>query len=157
MIVQQGKVISILFSLRSDQDNKLIASRQHKPLEFLVGQKKLILGLDEELIGLSIGDTKKIKIPPEKGYGLRDESRVRSLQRSQISEHVELHQGMTLKKKTKSGAIVTGIVKSFDDEQVVVDFNHPLAGETLNFETEIIDIREATAEEAEGCNEEPSE
>ncbi|RPH99968.1 MAG: peptidylprolyl isomerase [Calditrichaeota bacterium] len=157
MIVQQGKVISILFSLRADQDNKLIASRQHKPLEFLVGKKKLILGLDKELIGLSIGDTKKVKIPPEKGYGLRDESRVRSLQRSQISDHIELHQGMTLKRKMKSGTIVTGIVKSFDEEQVVVDFNHPLAGETLNFETEIIDIRDATAEETQDGYKEPSE
>jgi FKBP-type peptidyl-prolyl cis-trans isomerase 2 len=56
---------------------------------------------------------------------------------------------MTLKRKMKNGAVVTGIVKSFDDEHVLVDFNHPLAGETLNFETEIIDIRDATAEETE--------
>ena len=147
MKVQKGKFISILFSLRLDRGDKLIASRLQKPLEFLVGQKKLILGLDKELLGLEVGEKKKVKIAPENGYGLRKEGRVWSLKRSQIPDHIEVHEGKILKRKKKNGEFKKGVVKSFDDQTVVVDFNHPLAGETLNFETEIIDIRDATNEE----------
>ncbi|MBN1561865.1 peptidylprolyl isomerase [candidate division KSB1 bacterium] len=149
MKVQKGKVISILYSLKLDRGNKLIAARLKKPLQFLVGKKKMILGLDKELLGLETGEKKKIKIAPENGYGLRDEQRVLTLQRSQLAEGVKLHEGMVLQRKTKDGHVRKGVVKSFDEQTVLVDFNHPLAGETLNFETEIVDIRDATAEENE--------
>lgn len=149
MIVQKGKYVSILFSLRLDRDDKLIASRLKKPLEFLFGQKKLILGLDKELLGLKAGDKKKVKIAPEHGYGFRNEQLVLSLNRSQIADSIRMQEGMILKRKMKSGRLVKGVVKSFDDRTVVVDFNHPLAGETLNFETEIVDIRDAKKEEFE--------
>jgi FKBP-type peptidyl-prolyl cis-trans isomerase 2 len=149
MVVQKGKVISILFSLRLDKSNRLVASRLKKPLEFLVGKRKLILGLDEQLLGLKVGDKKQVKIEPENGFGLRNEARCLSLKRSQISENTDVHEGMILKSKTKKGKLVKGIIKSFDDKNVVVDLNHPLAGETLCFKTEIVQIRDATKDEIE--------
>jgi len=147
MRVQEGKVISILYSLRIARSDKLIASQLHKPLEFLVGQKKLILGLDKELLGLEVGEKRKVKIAPENGYGLRDEKRVRSVKRSKISDRVDMHEGMILKRKKKNGELMRGVVRSFDDQIVVVDCNHSLAGETLHFETEILDVRDATKED----------
>lgn len=143
MRVQKGKVISILFSLKIDRDGRIIASRLQKPLEFMVGQQHLILGLDNELLGLQAGDKKRVTITPENAYGYRDEHLVLSLKRSQIPAKIDLHQGTILKRKTKNGKLLKGAVKSFDDQTVVVDFNHPLAGETLNFETEIIAVRDA--------------
>lgn len=151
MKVQKGKIISILYSLKLDRGNKLIAAQLKKPLEFLVGKKKLILGLDKELLGLETGEKKKIKIAPENGYGLRDEKRVVTLQRSQLADGIDLHEGMVLQRKTKDGHIRKGVVKSFDEQTVVVDFNHPLAGETLCFETKVVDIRDATTEEIESA------
>jgi len=152
MKVQKGKYISIFYSLKLDRTNKLIASRLKKPLQFLVGQKKLILGLDKELLGLEPGEKKRVTIRPENGYGFRDDQLILSIDRSHIADHVKLHKGMILKKKTKDGKVVKGVVKSFDDQSVIVDFNHPLAGETLNFETEILDIRDAATEEVENTN-----
>ena len=149
MTVQNGKVISIFYSLRNDSDGKVVASRLRKPFEFLFGKKKLILGLDKELLGLKVGERKTVKIAPEDGYGLREEKRVLSLKRSQIPDSIEMHEGMTLKKKSKSGKLLKGIVKSFDNQHVIVDLNHPLAGETLHFKTEIVEIRDATKEEIE--------
>ena len=151
MKVQKGKVISILYSLKLDRGDKMIAAQLKKPLEFLVGKKKMILGLDKELLGLETGEKKKIKIAPENGYGLRNEQRVLTLQRSQLADGVDLHEGMVLQRKTKDGHIRKGVVKSFDEQTVLVDFNHPLAGETLSFETEIVDIRDATTEEIENA------
>jgi FKBP-type peptidyl-prolyl cis-trans isomerase SlyD len=151
MKVQNGKVISIFYSLKLDRGGKLIASQLKKPLQFLVGKKKLIFGLDKELLGLERGEKKKIKIAPEKGYGLRDEHRVVALERSQLADGIKLHKGMVLQRKAKNGKVRKGVVKSFNEQSVIVDFNHPLAGETLNFETEIVDIRDATAEESENA------
>ena len=142
MTVQKGKAVSIFFSLKVDKSNKLIASRQQKTLDFIVGEKKLILGLDRELIGLEPGDKKKVTITPENGYGFRDEELVLSLNRSQLAEHIKVREGLILKRKTKSGKVVKGLVSSFNDETVMVDFNHPLAGETLQFETEIVDVKD---------------
>jgi len=144
MIVQEGKVISILYSLRIARSDKLIASRLHKPLEFLVGKEELILGLEKELLGLQVGEKKKVRIAPENGYGLRDEKRIRTVNRSKISERVDVQEGMILKRKLKSGELMRGVVTSLDDHTVVVDCNHSLAGETLAFESEVLGIRDAT-------------
>lgn len=144
MIVQEGKVISILYSLRVASNDKLIASHLHKPFEFVVGQEELILGLDKELLGLKVGEKKKVKIAPENGYGLRDEKRVWSVKRSRISDHVDVREGMTLKRKRKNGELMRGVVKSINEQTVVVDGNHSLAGKTLAFESEILAIRDAT-------------
>jgi FKBP-type peptidyl-prolyl cis-trans isomerase SlyD len=149
MTVQNGKVVSILFSLRKAGDKTLVASRMHKPFEFLYGQKKLILGLDKELLGLKIGEKKTIEIAPENGYGLREEKRILSLKRSQIPEGIKMHEGMTLKRKMKNGKLLKGVVMSFDSQHVVLDLNHPLAGEILKFKTEIVHIRDATIKEIE--------
>jgi len=143
MTIQKGKAVSIFYSLKIDQGDKLIASQKKKPLDFIVGEKKLILGLDKELIGLEPGDKKKVTITPENGFGFRNEELVLSLKRSQISEHIKVREGLVLKRKTKSGKVMKGLVASFNDQTVTVDFNHPLAGETLRFETEIVDVRDA--------------
>ena len=147
MIVQNGKYISILYSLKLERDNTPIVTRLKKPLELLVGTETLILGLDKELLGLKAGEKTKIKITPENGYGLRDEQLVLSLKRSQIGKQVKLQEGMTLKRKTKDG-ILRGVVKSINDQDVVVDLNHPLAGKTLKFEAEIVGIRNASPKES---------
>jgi FKBP-type peptidyl-prolyl cis-trans isomerase 2 len=143
MTVQNGKAISIFFSLKVDRGNKVIASQRQKPLSFIVGEKKMILGLDQELIGLKTGEKKTVKITPESGYGFRDEKLVVPLDRAKIAKDVHMREGMTLQRKTKSGKVMKGHVTSFNDDTVMVDFNHPLAGETLFFETEIVDVREA--------------
>ncbi len=145
MTVQFGKAVSILFSLKVDQNNKVIASHQKKPLHFVVGEKRMILGLDRELIGLKLGDKKQVTLTPDNAYGYRDEELVVSINRSKLAEHIKVHKGLVLNRKTKSGKVLKGIVSSFDDESVTVDFNHPLAGQTLRFETEIIDVKDATA------------
>ncbi len=143
MIVEKGKIISIFYSIKLVQNGKLIASRLKKPLRFRVGDKKLILGMDKELLGLKAGDKKKVRITPENGYGFRNEKLVKSLKRSQISDNVNVREGVILKKKAKSGRLFKGRIKSFDDQNVIIDFNHPLAGETFNLEMQVIDIRNA--------------
>lgn len=145
MTVQFGKAVSILFSLKVDKDNKLIASQQKKPLHFVVGEKKMILGLDKELIGLKPGDKKQVTLTPDNAYGYRDEELVVSIDRSKLADHINVKKGLVLSRKTKSGKVLKGMVSSYDDQRVTVDFNHPLAGQTLRFDTEIIDVKDAIA------------
>jgi len=143
MTIQTGKAVSILFSLRVDQGDKLIVSHQKKPLNFIVGEKRMILGLDKELIGLKPGDKKQGMITPENGYGYRDEELVLSIKRARLAKHLDIRKGLVLSRRTKSGHVVKGSVSSFDDQTVTVDFNHPLAGETLRFEMEVVDVKDA--------------
>ena len=143
MTVQFGKAVSILFSLKVARNDRLIASHLKKPLHFVVGEKKMILGLDNELIGLKPGDKKQVTLTPDNAYGYRDEGLVVSVDRSKLAEHIKVHKGLVLSRKTKSGKVVKGMVSDFDDQIVTLDFNHPLAGQTLRFETEIIDVKDA--------------
>ncbi|MBN1481803.1 hypothetical protein EH223_05630 [candidate division KSB1 bacterium] len=145
MTIQLGKAVSILFSLKVARNDKLIASHQKNPLHFIVGEKKMILGLDNELIGLKPGDKKQVTLTPDNAYGYRDEELVVSIDRSKLAEHINVHKGLVLSRKTKSGRVLKGRVASFDSHVVMVDFNHPLAGQTLRFEAEIIDVKDAVA------------
>jgi len=113
--------------------------RKFKPLTVTVGDDRVIEGLQEALLGMDVGDTQVIRIPPERAYGEHSEDRVASYDRAAFDEMIgdrELTEGFEV--ETEDG--LPGVVVDFDEENVTVDFNHELAGETLEFDIEVLEV-----------------
>ena len=135
-MIAQNKIVSIEYEVFNQADNTLLDSNKNgAPLEFLVGSGQVISGLENALMGASIGDNVKATIAPEDAYGTYQSDFVQEVAREQF-EGIELKAGMTLFGQGEDGQTVQVSVKDFND--------HPLAGKTLNFDVKIIDVREAT-------------
>jgi len=147
MQIKENQVVSIKYDLYEFGKNDILDSNMNqKPLEFITGSGQVIPGLEKELLKLSKGDKADIKVEPTEAYGLYNDEAVEVIPREQFSG-LELEKGMTLYGQSEDGRSVQVIVKDFNDENVTVDFNHPLAGKTLLFSVEITDARDATQEE----------
>ena len=147
MAINDNQVVSISYELKDVANGEVIDSNlDAAPLTFIVGKGQIIPGLENELKSLSQGDSADIEVAAKDGYGEYDEAAVQSLPKEQFAG-LEMTEGMTLYGQGEDGGTVQVIVKSFNDETVNVDFNHPLAGKNLLFAISITEVREATADE----------
>jgi FKBP-type peptidyl-prolyl cis-trans isomerase SlyD len=151
MTIEKNKVVKMHYTGTFSDGSVFDSSEGREPLEFIYGTGMIIPGLEEGLEGLDIGAKKKIEnIPASKAYGERSEQAMQEMPKSQLPEEIQsqLTVGMQLAAQGPHGAIPV-VVAEIKDDTVVMDFNHPLAGKELNFEVEIVDVRDATKEELE--------
>ena len=146
MKISKGKVISIHYALNDTAGEVLESSEGQAPLEYLHGHGNIIAGLEKALEGKVAGDKLKAVIPPEDGYGIRDESLVKELPLSSFQSQDEVAVGAQFQAETSQGPRLATVTK-MDDKNVTVDLNHPLADQTLSFDIDIVEVREATEEE----------
>ncbi|MDD3323774.1 MAG: peptidylprolyl isomerase [Sulfurospirillaceae bacterium] len=147
MGIGENKVVSISYELKDVQSGDVLDSNlEAAPLSFIVGKGQIIPGLEEEIKKLSAGDSSEIKVLAKDAYGEYDQNALQTLPREQFAG-LELEVGMTLYGQGENGETVQVLVKSFSDEIVEIDFNHPLAGKDLLFSVEILEVRDATANE----------
>jgi FKBP-type peptidyl-prolyl cis-trans isomerase SlyD len=146
MAVAKDKVVSIDYTLKSDEGQVLDTSSGKPPLAYLHGAGNIIPGLEEALEGKAAGDQLNVQIPPERAYGSRDEKLVQAVPRTAFEGAPELQRGMQFQANTNMGPRLLTIVEVAPDK-ITVDANHPLAGVTLNFDVKVVDVRDATAEE----------
>lgn len=143
-MIAENKIVSMEYEVFDEADSSLLDSNKGgAPLEFLVGSGQVISGLEKALMGAKIGDSIKATIAPEDAYGIYQSDFIQEVPRDQFSG-IELKAGMTLFGQGEDGQTVQVSVKDFNDEQVIIDYNHPLAGKTLSFDVKILDVREAT-------------
>ena len=148
MVIANGKVVSIHYTLKNGAGEVLDSSSGAEPLAYLHGVGNLIPGLEQALDGHTVGDKVDVSVAPEKGYGERHEQLVQQVPRSAFAEVEGLEAGMRFRAEGPDGEqIVT--VTAVSEEEVTVDGNHPLAGETLEFAVEVSEVRDATDEETE--------
>ena len=141
------KVISIEYSLKdANTKEDLDTNVGGKPLEFISGTGQIIPGLQNELLKLDIGAKTDVLVQPTDGYGDIDKEAIQTLPKEQFAG-VELEEGMSLYGTGENGETVQVVVSSFTNDEVTIDYNHPMAGRTLMFTVEILSIREATEEE----------
>lgn len=145
MKIQQNSVVKMHYAVKDKDDNLIDSSYDSEPLEFIMGTKFLIEGLENALIDHVTGDSFEVKVDAENAYGPRFDGLVQTLGKELFADF-EVEVGMQLRAGTDNGE-QTVIVVAKDDESVTVDGNHPLAGIDLAFDVEILDIREATADE----------
>lgn len=142
MEIENQRVVLIHYTLKNDQGEVLDSSAGGEPLAYLHGMGNIVPGLEKALTGKKAGDKLNAKVAPEEGYGLRDEKLIQQVPRRSFQGVRELKPGMRF---NSQGGPVT--VTRVMGDMVTIDGNHALAGETLNFEIEVTQVREATGEE----------
>ena len=147
MKIGKESVVSMHYTLKDDAGAIVDSSDGRDPLTFLQGAGNIIPGLEEALLGKAVGEKFKVSLPPEKGYGQRDERLVQSIPRAQFQGAPELKVGMQFQVNSPNGPMILTIKELRGEEEVIVDGNSEMAGKTLHFEIEITDIREASKEE----------
>ncbi len=145
-VVADDVVVSLAYKLTVDGE-VLDEAADEDALEFLQGHRNIIPGLENQLAGMKIGESKSVVVPPATGYGEVDKDSVDEIPASEFPEGVTPEVGMELEIKDKEGNEMFGRVLSIQDDTVTMDFNHPLAGKDLHFEVKIVDLRAATGEE----------
>jgi len=142
--VQDGVVVSMEYTLHVDGE-QLDSSDGQGPLQFLVGYGNVISGLESEMMGMKIGDSKDVIVQPEDGYGEFDDEAFMILPRDQFPKDMPLEVDAELTVRDDEGHTRYARVDGIEGDNVRLDFNHPLAGKTLNFDVKIKDIKAAEA------------
>ena len=114
--------------------------QREEPLEFTIGLDRMIPGFERAVTGLAPGESVKVEIPADEAYGTRSEDLVREFARGEFPDHIQLEEGVILSADGPEGQRVRFKVLSVTEEVVVLDGNHPLAGEDLTFEIELVEI-----------------
>lgn len=148
MKIENKKVVTIHYTLSDKNGQVLDTSDGSDPLHYLHGYGNIIPGLEEALKGKTNGDKITVSIPPEKAYGMYNEKDKLQVNKSQFEGIDEIKIGMDIQTRTQDGIKMYRVEKIFGDT-VILDGNHALAGETLNFEVEVMDVRDASEEELE--------
>jgi FKBP-type peptidyl-prolyl cis-trans isomerase SlyD len=148
MKIGEDKVVSIHYTLTDSGGSVLDSSSGNEPLLYLHGAGNIIPGLESALEGKVSGDKLSVTIEPEQGYGTRDERLVQAVPRSAFKGVEQLAPGMQFQAQGPQGTRLV-VITQVTSDIVTVDANHPLAGQTLHFEVEITEVRDATAEELE--------
>lgn len=146
MQVAQDAVVSIHYTLTNDKGETLDSSAGAEPLVYLHGNGNLIPGLENALAGKQAGDKLSVKIAPADAYGEYDKSLVQQVPRRQFKGVGDVREGMQFQVQSNAGPRMVTVTKVAGD-MVTIDGNHALAGQNLNFEVEIAEVRAATSEE----------
>lgn len=148
MHVAANKVVSIEYTLTNAQGEVMDSSADREPMAYLQGHQNIIPGLESALEGKSVGDQLQVTIEPAEAYGERDESLRQAVPRTMFEDADNVQVGMQFQTVTDQGTQVVTVTQ-MDTEEVTIDANHPLAGETLTFDVTVVDIREPSPEELE--------
>ena len=136
------KEVTLHFALKLENGDVVDSTFDKQPATFKVGDGNLLPGFEVALYGFKAGDKRNLQIEPENAFGQPNPQNVQVMPRSQFAD-MELSEGLLVIFNDAANAELPGVVKAFDDAQVTVDFNHPLAGKTLSFDVEIIEVRQA--------------
>ena len=148
MQIANDVVVSIEYTLTDDQGNVIDSSVGGQPLAYLHGAGNIIPGLEVALEGKQVGDSLKVSVAPADGYGEKDEGLLQVVPRSMFRGVDQIEPGMQFHAQTDYGMQVITVAK-VEGDNVTVDGNHPLAGQNLNFDVKVLEVRAATAEELE--------
>lgn len=147
LTVKDDIVVCLDYTLRLDDGEVLDTSNDRDPLEFLQGHGQIIPGLEQALYGMAVGDEKQVTVAPSEGYGETDPEALQMVPRDVFPSDLELTEGLQLSMRDEAGQVLQAFVAEVRPDGVLLDFNHPLAGETLFFDVRIASLRLATQDE----------
>lgn len=148
MQIEKNAVVAIDYTLTDTEGQVLDTSEGRGPLNYLHGAGNIIPGLERALEGKAEGEKLQVTVPPEEGYGQRDDALVQQVPRKLFAETAEPKPGMQFQAQGPQGTQLLTVVE-VQEEQVTVDANHPLAGRELSFDVAVVNVREATPDEIE--------
>lgn len=147
MKVAENTAVSIDYTLKNDQGAVIDSSEGKDPLTYVHGTGRIIPGLEEALDGKEEGEEFSVTLKPEKGYGKHDDSLILTVARERFQNPDDISEGMQVQAQLQDGSVGVLTIKGIADDQVTLDANHPLAGETLHFDVLVTGVRQATQEE----------
>jgi len=146
MNIEKKKVVSFHYTLNDEKGEQVESSRDREPMVYLHGAGNIIRGLEKAMEGKVAGDQFEVTVPPEEAYGKRRENGVQRIPAKHFKQPQRLQKGQRMVLQTKQGPVQVTVVK-VGRFNIDVDTNHPLAGQTLTFNVEVTDVRDATDEE----------
>jgi peptidylprolyl isomerase len=138
---KKGDTVKIHYTGRLQDGSVFDSSSGREPLQFIIGSGKVIVGFDEAVTGMKVGEKKTAEIPCEKAYGERNASMVMVVDRKQVPAELDPEVGQRLEMGSPSGELLTVNIVDVNDEKITLDANPPLAGEDLTFDIELVEIR----------------
>ena len=141
MPAKDGDTVLVHYTGTLDDGTMFDSSREGAPLEAVLGQRMLIPGFETAIVGMNVGDTKTVTIPPEQAYGERMEDLIIVLPKEEIPAHMTPEVGMLVQLATEDEEEFEAMITDIGDEGLTLDANHPLAGEALTFELELMEIK----------------
>jgi FKBP-type peptidyl-prolyl cis-trans isomerase SlyD len=148
MAIGANKVVTLNYKLTDDQGNVLQTTNE-EPFIYLSGNNQILPKLEEQIDTMLIGGKKNIELSSSDAYGDYDEKAVQQVKKEEFPEGSNLQEGMQYMAHTPDGQPIPFVIKEVKDEDITIDFNHPLAGKNLKFDVELVDVRDATVEELE--------
>lgn len=137
--IADGKKVKMHYTMKVD-GGVVESSLERKPFEFVFGQGAVMPGLENGVRGLKAGDRKTLTIQPKEGFGEVDPQALVAIPKTRFSEDQDIKAGMVYNVQSQSGIPLRGIVKEVKEENVLLDFNHPLAGKKLELDVEILEV-----------------
>jgi len=147
MQIQKDKVVTIDYTLKNDDGEIIDSSNDGEPLAYIHNSGHIIPGLESALDGKKAGESVSVRVPPEDGYGLRDDALTQVMPRAAFEGVDNIEVGMQFHAEGVDGGMQVITVAAIDGDEITIDGNHPLADQHLNFDVEIKDVRDASAEE----------
>lgn len=144
--IANNHVVDFNYTLKDDEGNILDQS-QGQPLSYLHGHQNIIPGLESQLAGKKVGDKFTASVEPADAYGEFDDAAVQEVPRENFQGVDNIEPGMQFQSQTEDGQVMLVTVRDVQDDMVIVDANHPLAGKKLHFDVEITGVRDASPEE----------
>ena len=137
---EKGSKVKVHYTGKLTDDTVFDSSREREPIEFTVDAGQMIKGFDNAVIGMAVGETKKVEIPVNEAYGPKKDEAMITVNKSQLPEGMEPAVGMQLEATQPDGNTQLLVVAEVKEEDVVLDANHPLAGKDLVFDIELMEI-----------------
>lgn len=132
--VSEGTRVYLNFSVSLEDGSEVDSNFGGEPVDFAVGDGSLLPGFERLLFGMSAGERQMFRVPPEDAFGQPNDNNVQYLPRDRFDDDVELEIGLVFSFADAGGGELPGMILAVDDEEVTVDFNHPLAGRTILFD-----------------------
>lgn len=146
MAIKQDQIVAIQYS--ASVANEVIDNNmdESEPLFFMYGHGQMMPGLETRIADMNVGDSSELEIPAAEAYGAHNPDAIQTVPKEHLA-HLELHEGLVLQGQGENGEPVMVVVKEVNDDTVVMDHNHPMAGQDISFSVTIKDIRDPSEEE----------
>lgn len=149
--VENGHFVSVEYTGTLKNGDIFDTSSGRQPLEVQMGEGQLIKGFENALLGMALNEKKVFTLEPEDAYGVRNDDNVHSFARNEVPAEMNPEEGQTVVLTSPDGQQIPAQITNVTEEQVTVDLNHPLAGEALTFDIEIVGISKTPTQQQAGC------
>jgi peptidylprolyl isomerase len=150
--VENGKFVSVNYKGTLENGDIFDTTEGCQPMELQMGSGQVIKGFEDAILGMSLNDKKVFTLDPEDAYGHRLEDYVQTIPRKEMPADMKLEQGDFIGIQTPDGRQIPAKIKQLDDDKMVLDLNHPLAGMALTFEIEVVGISDTATQEDDCCS-----